>query len=81
MVAREGLEIDAPVDESRFMFAQPVDAVLRCVAVHDGDIVSFLIVEVVGDKCRDGGFADASLLCCECNEDFLTHTIICFNCL
>ena len=26
------------------------------------------------------GFADATFLCCECNEDFLTHSSIYFNC-
>ena len=80
MVARESLEIGAAVDESRFMLTQAVDAVLRVVAVHDGDIVAFHVVEVAGGKCRDGGFADASFLCCECNEDFLVHGSICFNC-
>ena len=65
MVARESLEVDAPADECRLMFAQAVDAVLRVVAVHDGDIVAF---------------ADATFLCCECNEDFLTHGSIQFNC-
>ena len=30
--------------------------------------------------CRDSGFADATFLCCECNEDFLTHSSIYFNC-
>ena len=25
-------------------------------------------------------FADATFLCCECNEDFLTHSSIYFNC-
>ena len=29
---------------------------------------------------RDGGFADAPFLCCECNEDFFTHGSIYFNC-
>ena len=49
------------------------------VAVYDGDIVALHVVEVVGGKSRDGGFADASLLCCECNEDFITHGSIAFN--
>ena len=80
MVASESLEIGAAVDKSHFVFTQAVDAVLRVVAVHDGDIVSFYVVEVAGGKCRDGGFADASFLCCECNEDFLTHGSIHFNC-
>ena len=80
MVARESLEVDAPADECRLMFAQAVDAVLRVVAVHDGDIVAFHVVQVAGGKCRDSGFADATFLCCECNEDFLTHSSIYFNC-
>ena len=32
---------------------------LRVVAVHDGDIVAFHVVQVAGGKCRDSGFADA----------------------
>ena len=80
MVTRESLEVGTAVDESHFVFTQTVDAVLRIVAVHDGDIVTFHVVEVTGGKCRDGGFADASFLCCECNEDFLTHCSIYFNC-
>lgn len=79
MVARESLEIEALVNKFRFTFTQTVDAVLRVVAVYDGDIVALHVVEVVGGKSRDGGFADASLLCCECNEDFITHGSIAFN--
>ena len=80
MVASESLEVGAAVDKPHFVFAQPVDAVLRVVAVHDGDILAFHVVQVAGGKCRDSGFADATFLCCECNEDFLTHSSIYFNC-
>ena len=80
MVAREGLEIVALANELFLTFTQPVDAVLRVVAVNDGDIVTVYIVEVAGDKCRNGGFANTSLLCCECNEDFITHNTDGFNC-
>ena len=80
MVAGESLEVGAAVDKPHFVFAQTVDAVLRVVAVHDGDIVTFHVVEVTGGECRDGGFADAPFLCCECNEDFFTHGSIYFNC-
>ena len=80
MVAGESLEVGAAVYKTRFVFAQTVDAVLRVVAVHDGDIVTFHVVEVTGGECRDGGFADAPFLCCECNEDFLTHSSLHFNC-
>ena len=56
-----------------------MDAVLRGVAIYDGDIVTLHVVEVAGGKSRDGRFSDASLLCCECNEDFITHGSIGFN--
>ena len=79
VVTRECLEIEAPADKSRFTFTQPVYAVLWGVAVYDGDIVSFHVVEVVGGKCRDGGFADTPFLCCECNECFITHGSVGFN--
>ena len=79
MVTRECLEIEALVDKFRFAFAQPVDAVLRGVAIYDGDIVTLHVVEVAGGKSRDGRFSDTSLLCCECNEDFITHGSIAFN--
>ena len=79
VVTRECLEIEALVDKFRFTFTQSVDAVLRVVAVHDGDIVAFHVVQVAGGKCRDSGFADATFLCCECNEDFITHGSIAFN--
>ena len=80
MVAGESLEVGAAVDKPHFVFAQTVDAVLRVVAVHDGDIVTFHVVEVAGGKCRDGGFTNATFLGCECNEDFFTHGSIYFNC-
>ena len=80
MVAGKSLEVGAAVNQPRFVFTQPVDAVLGVVAVHDGDIVAFHVVQVAGGKCRDGGFADTTFLCCECNEDFLTHSSIHFIC-
>ena len=80
MVAGESLEVGAAVDKCHFVLTQPVDAVLRVVAVHDGDIAAFHVVKVAGGKCRKGGFADASFLCCECNKDFFTHGSIAFNC-
>lgn len=52
MVASESLEVGAAVDKPHFVFAQPVDAVLRVVAVHDGDIVAFHVVQVAGGKCQ-----------------------------
>ena len=79
VVTCECLEIEALVDKFRFTFTQSVDAVLRGIAVYDGDIVTLHVVEVAGGKCRDGRFSDASLLCCECNEDFITHGSIAFN--
>ena len=79
MVTRECLEIEALVDKFRFTFTQSVDAVLRGVAIYDGDIVTLHVVEVAGGKSRDGRFSNTSLLCCECNEDFITHGSIAFN--
>ena len=38
MVASESLEVGAAVDKPHFVFAQPVDAVLRVVAVHDATL-------------------------------------------
>ena len=39
MVASESLEVGAAVDKPHFVFAQPVDAVLRVVAVHDLSLI------------------------------------------
>ena len=61
MVTRECLEIEALVDKFRFTFAQSVDAVLRSIAVYDGDIVTLHVVEVAGGKSRDGRFSDTAL--------------------
>ena len=50
MVASESHEVGAAVDKPHLVFALPVDAVLRVVAVHDSDIVAFHVVQVAGGK-------------------------------
>ena len=59
-----------------FVFAQSVDAVLWVVAVHDGDIVAFHVVEVAGGECRDGGFADATF--CVANATKISLLMVLF---
>ena len=73
MLAGECLEVPALVNQFCFAITESVDAVLWGIAVYHGYIVTFHVVEIVGGKRRNGGFSDTAFLCCECNEDFITH--------
>ena len=47
--------VSPDVDKPHFVFAQPVDAVLRVVAVHDGDIVAFHVVQAFSLRPAEAG--------------------------